>query len=446
MSFGGMWERNTLAGLTAGALSVFIGLCIFCGPVLAQNGPAPPARAVFYSKIGPLTETIAREQGDPRPKTADGAIQAFDWLIYGNASLGGAYDSNVFSAPNQQAVYGNRFQPSIVAERNTGIQRTLLYGVGDLRYYPSIGRTDLVDTTAGLTHVWEIQQDFIFRTQAEATRGLENSDLNGVSNSPGVLYTQPVKFTSFFGSTSIEKGFGNFFTAAGGSVTDTTFDNTKDNLGNSVNETYRNGTRTTVNGRLGYHVTPITYVFVEPSLNWGRFSSSSLNSNGFQVIGGLGTERISLFNGEIYGGTLVEDFNNPAISTLTTAIYGGRVSWFATYFVTVTASIDQTLGTSDFSPNAFTPGSVTKLDTEKLSASWSITREVNLDGRMVFRQYDYLSSFRRDDSTEFGLAVTYKFNPRFGLVLDYSHVNLTSNLAGAGWSRDFVSVSGKTQF
>jgi hypothetical protein len=89
---------------------------------------------------------------------------------------------------------------------------------------------------------------------------------------------------------------------------------------------------------------------------------------------------------------------------------------------------------------------VTKLDTEKLSASWSITREVNLDGRMVFRQYDYLSSFRRDDSTEFGLAATYKFNPRFALVLDYSHVNLTSNLAGAGWSRDFVSVSGKTQF
>ena len=131
-----------------------------------------------------------------------------------------------------------------------------------------------------------------------------------------------------------------------------TYDNTKDNFGNPVNEQYRNGTRATLNGRVGYHLTPITYVFVEPSLNWGRFSLSSLNSNGYQIIGGLGTERISLFNGELYGGSLVEDFNNPATSTLTTAIYGGRISWFPTRFVTVTAAADQTLGTSDFSPNA----------------------------------------------------------------------------------------------
>jgi hypothetical protein len=445
VSFGRGWEQITSTGLWTRACGILIGLCICCGPAVAQSGPTPPARAVFYSRLGPLTETIAREQSDPRPKTADGALQALDWLIYGNVLVGGAYDSNVLSAPNQQSAYGMRFQPYVVAERNTGIQRTLIYGIGDFRFYPSIGRTDVADTHVGLAHVWEIERDLLFRTQAEAERGLESSSLNSSLNTAGVV-TEPVKFTSLFASTSIEKGFGRFFTAIGGSVNDTTYDNTKDNFGNPVNEQYRNGTRVTLNGRVGYHITPITYAFVEPSLNWGRFNSSSLNSSGYQVVGGLGTERISLFNGEIYGGSLVEEFSNPTIPTLTTPIYGGRISWFPTRFVTVTVSADQVLGTSDFSSNAFTNGSVTKLDTEKLSVFWSTTREVDLEGRIVFRQYDYLASFRRDNSTEFGAAVTYKFTPRFGLVLDYSHVDLTSNLAGAGWTRDFVSVSGKTKF
>ncbi|HYV31472.1 MAG TPA: hypothetical protein VEO53_10245, partial [Candidatus Binatia bacterium] len=55
----------------------------------------------------------------------------------------------------------------MVAEHNTGIQRTLLYGVGDIRWYPSANQVQVADTTAGLVHVWEIQRDLIFRFQAQ---------------------------------------------------------------------------------------------------------------------------------------------------------------------------------------------------------------------------------------------------------------------------------------
>ena len=144
--------------------------------------------------------------------------QIADWLLYGNVTTGGAYDSNVFSAPTSQSVYGARIQPSIVAERNTGIQRTLLYGTGDFRYYPSISRVEAVNSTAGAAHVWEIQRDLLFRAQAEVTRGLEASGVTGALLAPGVLFVEPTSYTSLFGSTSIEKGFGRFFTAIGGSV------------------------------------------------------------------------------------------------------------------------------------------------------------------------------------------------------------------------------------
>ena len=417
-----------------------------CGQALSQGAPAVPSRQVFYSKVEPLTDIIARVQGDPRPKTADGALQALDWLIYGNVSVGGAYDSNVFASPNQQAVYGTRFQPSVIAARNTGIQRTLVYGVGDLRYYPSLGRTDLVSTTAGLTHIWEIQRDLVFRTQLEATRGQQGSSLVNAVNEASVLYTKPVNYTSLFASTSIEKTFGRFFTAIGGSVTGNFYDDTKDSLGNVIDEHFQNGTRSTMNARLGYNITPIVYAFVEPSVNSGRFKAANLNSNGFQIIGGLGTARISLFNGEIYAGTLIEHFSDPSISTLTQGIYGGRISWYPTRFVTVTGSFDQTLGTSDFSPTVFQSGSATKINTSKLMASWAMLRELTLDGNVQFQHYEYLNSPRRDDLTLFGSRISYMFTQRLGLYLEDNYGILKSNIPGVAYTRNFISLGATSKF
>jgi hypothetical protein len=226
--------------------------------------------------------------------TADGAFQALDWLIYGNVSLGGAYDSNVWASPNQQSAFGPRFQPSIVALRDTGIQRTIVYGVGDIRYYPELGRTDVVNTTAGVAHVWEIQRDLIFRTQFEATRGLQDSNLISTVNVPGPQFTQPIRYTSLFGSTSIEKSFGPFFTAIGGSVTGNFYEDTKDSLGIVINESFQNGTRATLNGRFGYNISPIVYTFVEPqfTIDWERGGALGLTieleiaNNGTQVRGG----------------------------------------------------------------------------------------------------------------------------------------------------------------
>ena len=414
-----------------------LGLWACCGQALSQAAPTVPPRQVFYSKVEPLTDTIERVQRDPRPKTAKGALKVLNWLIYGNVSLGGAYDSNVFATPNQQTAYGPRFQPSIVAARNTGTQRTLVYGVGDIRYYPSLGQTDLLGTTAGLAHVWEIQRDLIFRTQFEATRTQQVSSL---VNGPGVLYTKPVNYTSLFGSTSIEKSFGRFFTAIGGSVTGNSFNDTTDSLGNVIDEHFQDGTRTTLNGRVGYHISPIVYAFVEPSVNSGQFRASNLNSDGYQVVGGLGTGRIGRFNGEIYGGALTEHFSDPSTPTLSRPVYGGRITWYPTRFVTVTGSIDQKFGTSDFNPTNFTGGSPTMIDTYKLVADWSMLRNVDFEGSVQFQHYQYFGSARLDDLSLFGFKTTYMLWERTGITLDYNYGILTSNTPGFAYTRNFVSL------
>jgi hypothetical protein len=422
---------------------IALALAASCGQAFSQLAPAIPGRDVFYSNVQPLVDTPDPVQVDPRPKTANGALQALDWLIFGNVSAGGVYDSNVFASPNQQAVYGTRFQPSVIAERNTGIQRTFIYGVGDLRYYPSLGQVDLFGSSAGVVHVWEIQRDLIYRTQFEVSRSQLNSSF---ANQSSTYYVNPVNYTSAFGSTSIEKHFGPFFTAIGGSITGNLYDDTKDSLGNPIDEHFQDGTRSTLNGRVGYDVTPIVYAFVEPSVNSGQFRSSSLNSSGYKIVGGLGTARISLFSGEIYAGTLTEHFSDPATPDLSQPVYGGKVSWYPTRFVTVTGSYDQSFGTSDFSPTAFAVGSVTSINTAKVTASWSMRRDLTLDGSVQYQHYQYLGSPRLDDLSVFGLKATYMLTEQLGVVLDYSYNILSSNTPGVAYTRNLVSLGATSKF
>jgi hypothetical protein len=123
------------------------------------------------------------------------------WLLSAGVGWGGRYDTNVNStAINPQKVWGTNFQPTLLAERNTGIQRTQLYLNGDITYYPSIGRVDLQGTRAGLIHVWEIQRDLIFRIQGQVAEVQSGSSFNNFLTS-GIYATTPVNYTQIFSAT-----------------------------------------------------------------------------------------------------------------------------------------------------------------------------------------------------------------------------------------------------
>src|SRR5512139_3522592 len=133
-------------------------LVMLAGAVVAAraDGPGVPSPTVFYAPVQSLEDTIQSHSKDPRPQSTKGALQVADWLLYGGLGWGAACGYNLNSSPkNPQQACGPQFTPSVVAEHNTGIQRTLLYGVGDIRWYPSLNRVDVVNTTAGVVHVWE---------------------------------------------------------------------------------------------------------------------------------------------------------------------------------------------------------------------------------------------------------------------------------------------------
>ena len=335
------------------------------------QAPAVPQAQVFYAPAESLTATVARLGGDPRPKSADGAYQFLDWLLYANLGTAGACGWNVNSTPNnQQQACGPQFLPQVVAEHNTGIQRTLIYGVEQYRYYPTLSRVDVVELRGRSTRLGDPARSHL-QGPAQGTENQQYSGLAANAASTNTYLTTPLKYTQGYGSTSLQKYFGAFFTAIGGSVTGTAYEDVKDNLGNTIDEHFQNGTVTTANGRVGYYISPITYTYVEPSYNWQRYVASSLNSEGDRIVGGIGFDRISLFRGEIYGGYATQWFQNPTIATTSIPVVGGRLTWLPTPLLTFTVTADRAFGTSDFLNTAGTvqpiiaptsgllPGSVT---------------------------------------------------------------------------------------
>jgi hypothetical protein len=332
--------------------------------------------------------------------------------------------------------------------------------VGDIRWYPSLNRVDVVDTRAGVVHVWEIERDLVFRVQAQGTQNQQYSSFAANLLPTNLFVTSPVKYTEGYGSTSIQKEFGSFFAAIGGSGTATAYQDIQDNLGNTIDEHFRNGTISTLNGRFGYHISPVIYTYIESAQNWQRYNDSHLNSEGYRVVAGVGSGRISLFNGEIYAGYANQRFEDPLAGTTTVPVFGGRLSWFPTRFLTFTLNGDRTFGTSDFNTNrlggptpaslpilpGLQPGSVTTVTKAQLAAQWAFTERLSFSASVGDLQQEYLTSSRRDNLVSLTGGVTYQIWPGFGVTAAYTHQNLYSNLPGASLSTDFISVGGSSRF
>ncbi len=433
--------RRLARGRLLCALAIMIGMVASA----RAEGPGVPGPQIFYAPIESLEAQIARTQGaDPRPQSTKGTLQVLDWLLYGGLGWGAACDFNVALSPtNQIKACGPR----------------ILYGVGDIRWYPSVNQVQVADTTAGIVHVWEIQRDLIFRIQAQGKEDQQYSGFAGNLLPTNVFLTTPLKYTQGYASTSIQKNFGSFFTAIGGSFTGTEYQDIRDNFGNTIDEHFQNGIVGTINGRFGYHISPIIYTFIEPSVNEQRYNASRLNSEGYRVVAGIGSGRISLFNGEIYGGFAHQRFEDPTVSAVSVPVFGGKLSWYPTRFVTFTFTADRAFGTSDFSAQSLLttgpianpttgllPGSPTQTTTETFKANWDFSQHFAFSGGIQNQQQDYLNSSRKDDLLTLTGGVTYKIWRNFGITVTYNHQHLFTNLAGASFSADFIGLGGNSSF
>jgi len=373
---------------------------------------------------------------------AEHALILGDWLVFPSAFVGGLYDTN----PNQvssgaKSAEGLRLAMSGMAERDTGISKTDVYGMVDGRIYTSGSATasDLATAQLGASEEYVPLPDWTISGRGDFTRQRDLFDTLGVNHSVTTLNTtgigispttNPQVYNQLTGGGTVEKRFGRAFADAGGSVVAQLYDHTTAN-GAPNNIVYTGSLRG------GYWITPDVYGFVDGSGDSRNFDGGALNSDGYRVTTGLGTGRIGLMQGEIYVGYQDEFFRSASMGTEGGITFGGQLDYAPLPELDIKVGVDRTIGATQVTPTTGTGTTVTYIIgvmSYKLAPEWSAS------GRAGYIHTDYKGINRADDSWTIGPSLTYSVWQNFGLTLDYQHIETSSNVMAASFSRDVVTL------
>jgi hypothetical protein len=382
------------------------------------------------------------------------ALPVGDWLLYPSVFFGAVYDSNVRqTSTNTTSSWGGRLVPSLLAQREDGIHTTTLYGMADGRGYTNDAggsNSDTVAARAGVIEQYQPLLDLVVNAQFDYTRQRDLFSTFGIDHSVTTLNptaiglaptANPLAYNQFSGTASVQKTFDRAFVNFGGSIVNISYDTDPLLMAPSPNGTTYTGT-----GRGGFWFTPFLYAYLEGTVDQRNYAIDQFNSSGYRTVGGIGTDQIGLFRGEVYGGYQSEHHDFAPLGNASGGVLGGRLYYYPLRELTVSASVDESLGVSllEAVPGAF--GTNTRATSALLQATYALAREWAASARFGYIRTDYLDVTRTDDSWTGGGTVTYSVWQNFGLTFDYQHVQLSSNVPLQSFTRDVVTLGGTYKY
>ena len=437
----------------------------------------PRTRQLVLARTRQLAARGTRPAGGPTGgqgyAPADGpsgaykeGVAAGPWYLFPAIFVGGVYDSNISQSAQGAPVefgWGFRAVPRLTGFYDGGIHKTTVYGVFDGEYFPdsNVGASTLA-ASVGFGHVYEAMRDLIFNFYGNYTRERDifNSALNfnngaiGPSGAPpanipliinpfgNTPSVNPIPFNQFTLGSGVTKTFGPGFASVTATGYYIAYDQQPDNIPQPF-QTSLNGADVWVTGRLGYHVIPQLYVFAEGDGIFQRFQNSVFDTNGFRVLGGLGSDdRNSLFRGEVYGGYQAQQLvngNEVALGLPTglvvppentnSPVFGGRLYYYPTPYWTFVAAVDETLGVSTFLSPSVPAGAPSLVTTAILQTTYFISRDWSVGVRGGYTRAQFFGIEELQNGWLGGASFNYAIWRNLLLTLDYQYTTVQSNLA-----------------
>jgi len=407
---------------------------------------APP---LTLERANPF-ETLSREYS---------ALPLGPWLVYPNAFLGAVYDDNVNQTRTDRVSgKGVRFVPSFLAQANDGIHRTTLYGALDGRGFIDGDSmvSGLVTARAGASHTYEAMPDLVVGLYGDYTRQRDVFDGFGVDhgvttlNPTGVGVTpvsNPQTYNQFAGSLSVRKNFDYAFVTLVTSAVDIVYDSTNSGPVPVGSVSSPNGAVYTATARAGHWLGTLFYGYVEGSVDQRRYVTNELNSHGYRTVGGIGSDQIGLFRGEIYAGYQAEQYDFATLDNVGNAVIGGRFYYYPTPFFTLSASLDRSLGAS---LSQTVPGIqlplATRVTSALLQANYSLAQEWAASARFGYVHSEYVGSPEIDNAWLAGATATYTVWQNFGVTLDYQFTQKTSNVFAQNFTRNVITLGASYRY
>jgi hypothetical protein len=401
------------------------------------------------------------------------------WMLYPELFVGAVWDSNSNQASSNQAAQtatgsspdsgtSLAVSPRLVATTSDGgsgggggMHSSTLFGVGDFQFFSA----NTVAADAGFIHVYKPTEDLSLNLNLRYTRqtDLFTSALNFNNNaiglhggpaipSPTIINPfgttpsiNPVAYNQYTAGGSVSKTWDTWFTTLTGTAFRIQYDHAN-NIPEPFN-TSQDATAFWLDGRVGWHFVPSLYVFGEGTGIWQRYTNSAFNTNGYRVMGGLGTDLPdSLVRGEVYGGYQFQhqEGQNVPVPNISqdsqSSVFGGRMYYFPTEYWTWTASVDEVLGISaQLAPN-IPQGIPTLVTTGILETTYGLSRQWSLGARVGYTRANYFDLGRTDTGWMAGASFNYEIWRNLLLTLDYQYSTLNSTTAFNQFSRNTVSA------
>lgn len=390
------------------------------------------------------------------------------WITYPSFYAGAIFNDNVYnSATNRRAAEGFDLRPSFDATLDNGIHRTRAYFGLDAQIYPGSDGSGAGGTTsasnvqgrAGFSHIYQPLPDLTVAAEVDFSRliGVFGTGF-GAGGSSSSIYVPsaviasglPLLSNQLTGALSVQKEITDkAFVAWQGGVQGVIFDSQPSSGITSVfspQSTQQNGVSYNTSFRLGYWVGPMLYAFVEPGGSFRRYQNYLSDTNGYRVVGGLGSDQIGLFKGEIYGGYQSQSsaYGLAGVGS-TSPAFGGRLYYYPTPYLTISASADETLGST--TPGSVStsvvssplvnshlaiivsPASSSRAFQAMLQADYSFSPYWTAHIRGGYGETLYTNSSRVDSTWTTGIGGRYFFWRNVALTVDYLHSLINSSNA-----------------
>ena len=165
-----------------------------------------------------------------------------------------------------------------------------------------------------------------------------------------------------------------------------------------------------------------------------------MNSNGQRVVAGVGTDRISLFRGELFAGYQRQDYDRESFKTVSGEVFGGNLYWYPTRDLILGASLDRSLGDSTLRSAGNEDGSPIETTSVLLKADYLLSDIWMMSGKAGYTFTDYKLSPREDNLWTAGTTVSYFIWRNLAATFDYQYIDLDSNIPVNSFDRNVYTV------
>jgi hypothetical protein len=423
-------------------------------PISAQT----QATAVIQPTTqGPFEPPTASPEETPLPSGA-GKPSIGQWLLSPTVDSYALYDTNVYSSPtNALSGPGLHFHPSILAERNTGIFDTQIYGNIDSTVYPTLDyQNNTFNKQAGMIQSYSPLRDLVFTAQGDYTHNTLANILTNSIPSPVISSATPVPLgaagvvaspqvvvnpnDTFTGTASIYKEFNRAYIKVG--ATDLHTDYTSTPLQDFDQQSYF--------GNGAFWLTPQLYAYAD-GIQAFTEAETGVNSTSFRARGGFGTAQIALLQASVYyGGQGTQVQNDGSAGG---DIYGGVLTYVPTQPWNMSVSVDrlrnisnittalpQGLGGLPLTGVAVSVTQSSQLTTVAFKSNYNFSPQTTIYGVVSDTQIEYLGTSRVDTSWLASVGIRHQLRHDLALTLDYQYTSLASPQPLTSFNRNLVML------